>query len=191
MDARARIERSSTCPYNISLGRYRHVYLLRGIRVKASLANIYDVRRYEHNRSAGYLMGRVKAQMLDALDRGLAADPQLSALGVTAAQFVVMVRLAGGANPKSASDLCKELSYDAGAMTRMIDRLEAKGLVRRTRCVKDRRLNYLELTEQGRAAYPRMLEMSVAVQNRFLRGLEKAEVQKLTDILNRMLQNAG
>ena len=160
------------------------------------MANIYDVKSYDPSQSVAHLMGRVRVEMLAALDRELSADPQLSALGVTSAQFVVMVRLVGNENRgnenrKSASDLCKELSYDAGAMTRMIDRLEKKGLVRRMRCMKDRRLIYLEATELGRAAYPRMLEMSVAVQNRFLHGLDKAQVEQLTNILNRMLQNVG
>ncbi len=155
------------------------------------MANIYDVESYEPTRSIGYLMTRVKVEMLAALDRELAADPHLSSLGVTAAQFVVLVRLVGTECKKSASDLCKELSYDAGAMTRMIDRLEKKGLVRRTRCMKDRRLIYLEATDAGRAAYPRMLEMSVAVQNRFLRGLEQEDARKLSDYLTRMLRNAG
>jgi DNA-binding MarR family transcriptional regulator len=155
------------------------------------LANIYDVETYEPSESIGYLMTRVKVEMLAALDRELAADAHLSALGVTSAQFVVMVRLVGAGNRKSASDLCKELSYDAGAMTRMIDRLEKKGLVRRMRCAKDRRLIYLEATEAGRAAYPRMLEISVAVQNRFLRGMELQDARRLRDYLARMLHNAS
>lgn len=155
------------------------------------MANIYDIETYEPSESIGYLMTRVKVEMLAALDRELAADAHLSALGVTSAQFVVMVRLVGAADRKSASDLCKDLSYDAGAMTRMIDRLEKKGLVRRMRCVKDRRLIYLEATEAGRAAYPRMLEISVAVQNRFLRGMELPDARRLRDYLTRMLHNAG
>lgn len=155
------------------------------------MANIYDVRTYEPSESIGYLMTRVKVEMLASLDRELAADPHLSSLEVTSAQFVVLVRLVGTDSRKSATDLCKELSYDAGAMTRMIDRLEKKGLVRRMRCVKDRRLIYLEATDEGRAAYPRMLEISVAVQNRFLRGLEQEEAQRLKDYLTRMLHNAG
>ena len=155
------------------------------------MANIYDIETYEPSESIGYLMTRVKVEMLAALDRELAADAHLSALGVTSAQFVVMVRLVGAADRKSASDLCKDLSYDAGAMTRMIDRLEKKGLVRRMRCVKDRRLIYLEATEAGRAAYPRMLEISVAVQNRFLRGMELPDARRLSDYLTRMLHNAG
>lgn len=155
------------------------------------MGNIYDIRTYEPSQSIGYLMTRVKVEMLAALDRELAADPHLSGLGVTSAQFIVLVRLVGAGNKKSASDLCKELSYDAGAMTRMIDRLEKKGLVRRMRCMKDRRLIYLEATDEGRAAYPRMLEMSVAVQNRFLRGMAHEDAQKLKDYLTRMLHNAG
>lgn len=158
------------------------------------MANIYDVDTYEPQESIGYLMTRVKVETLAALDRELAADPYLSSLGVTAAQFVVIVRLAGVGSPesrKSASDLCKELSYDAGAMTRMIDRLESKGLVRRARCVKDRRLIYLELTEAGQVAYPKMVEVSVRVLNRFLRGFSRGEAQKLKEFLSRMLDNAG
>ena len=167
-----------------------------GFARRATLANIYDVESYDPGQSIAHLMGRVRVEMLAALDRKLSADPQLSKLGVTSAQFVVMVRLVGNENRgsenhKSASDLCKELSYDAGAMTRMIDRLEKKGLVRRMRCMKDRRLIFLEATELGRAAYPRMLEMSVAVQNRFLCGLDKAQVEQLTGVLNRILQNVG
>lgn len=155
------------------------------------MANIYDVDTYEPRESIGYLMTRVKVETLAALDRELAADPYLSSLGVTAAQFVVVVRLAGSESKKSASDLCKELSYDAGAMTRMIDRLESKGLVRRVRCVKDRRLIYLELTDAGQVAYPKMIELSVRVLNRFLRGFNRTEAQQLKEFLSRMLNNAG
>jgi len=87
-------------------------------------------------------------------------------------------------------ELSKVISYDAGAMTRMLDRLEAKGLIRRTRSSQDRRLMNLELTEEGRAAYPRMREISMAVANRFLRGFTKAEARQLEGFLNRMLDNA-
>ena len=82
------------------------------------------------------------------------------------------------------------ISYVAGAMTRMLDRLEAKGLIRRTRCSEDRRLMKLELTEEGRAAYPRMREISMSVANRFLRGFSKTEARQLEGFLNRMLDNA-
>ena len=90
----------------------------------------------------------------------------------------------------SASDLCKGISYDAGAMTRMLDRLESKGLIRRNRSAHDRRLTHLELTEEGRGAYPRMREISLTVANRFLRGFTKSEARQLEGLLGRMLENA-
>ena len=90
----------------------------------------------------------------------------------------------------SASDLCKGISYDAGAMTRMLDRLESKGLIRRNRSTEDRRLMILELTDEGRAAYPRMREISLSVANRFLRGFSKSEARQLEGFLTRMLENA-
>jgi DNA-binding MarR family transcriptional regulator len=82
------------------------------------------------------------------------------------------------------------ISYDAGAMTRMLDRLEGKGLIRRTRSPDDRRLVHLELTDEGRAAWPRMRELALAVANRFLRGFTKAEARQLESLLARMLENA-
>src|SRR2546429_1416380 len=46
------------------------------------------------------------------------------------------------------------------------DRLESKGLIRRSRSAVDRRLMHLELTDEGRAAWPRMREISMTVANR-------------------------
>jgi len=153
------------------------------------MGDIYDSTSYQPGKSIGAMLSRVKAEMLAALDQALAADKRLAPLEMSAAQYIIMANLAGP-EPKSASDLCKGISYDAGAMTRMLDRLEAKGLIRRMRSAQDRRLMHLELTDEGRAAYPRMREMSMAVANRFLRGFTRAEARQLESLLARMLENA-
>ena len=155
------------------------------------VSDIYDGSSYHPGRSIGALLGRVKVEMLTAVDRELAQDRRLAPLEMSAAQWIIVANLAAGpGEPKSAADLCKLISYDAGAMTRMLDRLEAKGLIRRTRSSQDRRLVNLELTEEGRAAYPRMREISMNVANRFLRSFTKAEARQLEGFLNRMLENA-
>ena len=128
--------------------------------------------------------------MLAVIDRELAADKRLAPLEMSAAQYIIIANLAGPGEPKSAAELCKGISYDAGAMTRMLDRLESKGLIRRSRSAHDRRLMILELTDEGRAAYPRMREISMGVANRFLRGFTKAEARQLEGFLTRMLENA-
>jgi DNA-binding MarR family transcriptional regulator len=153
------------------------------------LSDIYDSASYQPRRSIGAMLSRVRVEMLAALDAELAADRRLAPLELSAAQLIVIASLAGEER-KSASDLCKGISYDAGAMTRMLDRLEGKGLIRRNRSPEDRRLVHLELTDEGRAAYPRMRELSLAVANRFLRGFTKADARTLESLLNRMLDNA-
>jgi DNA-binding MarR family transcriptional regulator len=154
------------------------------------LTAVYDIETYQPRKGVGHLLNRVRTEMLAALDKELEADQSLAALDISSAQFIVIATLARADTPKSASDLCKGISYDAGAMTRMIDRLEAKGLIRRNRCSDDRRMVYLELTEEGSRAYPRMREISMGVVNRFLRGFTQAEARQLEGYLTRMLENA-
>jgi DNA-binding MarR family transcriptional regulator len=128
-----------------------------------TVGDIYDSTTYQPRKSVGYLLSRVRVEMLTALDRELEADKRLAPLELSAAQLIIIANLAGAEGPMSASDLCKGISYDAGAMTRMLDRLESKGLIRRNRSAQDRRLMHLELTEEGRAAYPRMREISLTM----------------------------
>jgi DNA-binding MarR family transcriptional regulator len=153
------------------------------------LGDIYDSTNYRPGKSIGASLGRVRVAMLAALDEELSADRRLASLELSAAQFIVIASLAGEER-KSASDLCKGISYDAGAMTRMLDRLEGKGLIRRNRSPDDRRLVHLELTDEGRALYPRMRELSLGVANRFLHGFTKVEARQLETLLSRMLENA-
>ena len=144
---------------------------------------IYDARTFEPQRSLGRLLGRVKMEMGEAIDR------ELAPFDISAAQFVILVALATG-EADSASALCKGISYDPGAMTRMIDRLEQKGLIRRSDHPDDRRRVGLELTAEGKAVYPKLLAATVTVQNRFLRGFSKTEVRQLESLLKRMLANS-
>jgi DNA-binding MarR family transcriptional regulator len=153
------------------------------------LADVYSLDTYEPRRGLGHLIGRVRAQVLAAIDAELARDEFLAPLEVTSAQLIVIVNLAGRECATSASELCKGISYDAGAMTRMLDRLEAKGLVRRTRSPDDRRLVNLELTQAGKAAYPRLREISMRVLNRSLRDFNQDEARTLESLLVRLGNN--
>ena len=155
----------------------------------SSEAKIYELETYQPANCVGQLMNRVRAAHMNALDEVLAKDPDLAPLDISAAQYVVISTLAKSKCVDSAAQLCKDLSYDAGAMTRMVDRLEAKGLCSRRRCPDDRRLVKVELTEAGLAALPKLRECSVRVLNHFLRGFSQAEARQLESFLVRMLQN--
>lgn len=156
-----------------------------------SLGDVYDIETYQPRKGVGHLLSRVRTELLIALDKALEADPELAAMEISSAQFIVIATLALSDTAKSASDLCRGISYDAGAMTRMIDRLESKGLIRRNRRPDDRRVVYIELTEEGSGAFPRMKQISMSVLNRFLGGFSQAEARQLESFLARMLDNAA
>ena len=151
--------------------------------------SIYNLDNYRPLDALGSLMGRVRGQLLSALDAALAGDEVLGPLEITSAQLIVLVRLAAVEHPIPTSELCKVLSYDAGAMTRMLDRIEAKGLVSRIRSEADRRIVLLELTPAGQAAYPHMSAISMRVMNRSLADFSPQEAQLLESLLLRMSRN--
>ena len=150
---------------------------------------IYDVETYQPASGVGQLMYRVRSAQMSALDAALARDPDLASLEISAPQYIIISVLAKR-GVDSPAQLCEDLSYDAGAMTRMVDRLEAKGLIERRRCPDDRRCVKLELSEAGRAALPKLRACSVRVLNRFLRGFSHKEARQLEGFMLRMLQNA-
>jgi len=147
----------------------------------ADRVGYYDANSYDPKASVGGLLSRVKMKLFDAL------EAELEPLGITAAQYVILVNLASGVD--SASGLCRSVSYDPGAMTRMIDRLEKKRLVKRVPCAEDRRIVRLGLTDEGRAVYPRLVEKAAGVLNDRLRGFTKEEVKQLERLLERMVSN--
>jgi DNA-binding MarR family transcriptional regulator len=144
-------------------------------------ADFYDAKTYNPKHSIGGLLTRVKMKLMDAL------DAELEPLGISSAQYVILVNLASGVD--SASGLCRSVSYDPGAMTRMIDRLEKKGLVRRVPCSEDRRVMRLALTDEGKTVYPQLAERAAKVLNDRLRGFTRDEVRQLEDLLERMLNS--
>lgn len=128
------------------------------------------------------LINRVRVELIDAVDR------ELARFDISAPQLIVLASVANR-EADSASSLCKSISYDPGAMTRMIDRLEQKGLIRRVPHPEDRRAMNLELTSAGKTLFPQLIAAKDTVQKQFLRGFSKDEVATLEGLLNRMLNN--
>ncbi|HSV83316.1 MAG TPA: MarR family transcriptional regulator [Ramlibacter sp.] len=143
----------------------------------------YRPETYNPDESAAYLMRRILTCMAGEADRAL--EPR----GLTHAQWVPLLKLHLG-QASTVAELARECSQDAGAMTRLLDRLEAKGLLRRVRSSQDRRVVNLELTEAGREIAKDIPAVLCAVQNDFLQGLSVQEWQQLKGLLRRVLDNA-
>jgi DNA-binding MarR family transcriptional regulator len=131
----------------------------------------------------GLLVGRA------ALLKDRILDGYLVPHGVTAAQFkVLMIILQGYDTP---AELCRHLSLDSGSMTRMLDRLEQKNLIGRTRSESDRRQVRLALTDEGRALNALLPTIGAAAMNDFTGALTPVELQTLEGLLKKMLLAAG
>lgn len=88
------------------------------------------------------------------------------------------------------AELARQCSLDTGAMTRLLDRLEAKGLCRRVRSDKDRRVVHIELTDQGLEAAQQVPKVLSRVYNQALDGFSHAEWEQLQELLWRLIGNA-
>ena len=75
---------------------------------------------------------------------------------VTLPQFDVLSELERAGEPLTMSQLSRELMVSNGNVTGVIDRLEKNGLVARNRAEHDRRIQYIELTSQGRKDFDNM-----------------------------------
>src|SRR5215469_10078987 len=130
----------------------------------------------------GQLMGRARASLLTSL------DAELERFGLNSTQYVVLKHLGEGA-AHTAADLCRLNRYDTGAMTRILDRLEEKGLVRRERGREDRRVVFLRLAAPGRSLLPRLMAVGARVVEAHLAGFSGNEIEALKAYLHRMIDN--
>ena len=85
-------------------------------------------------------------------------------------------------------ELARWLQIDAGAMTRLLDRLEKKGLCKRVRSTEDRRVVRVELTPAGEVAITEVPAVLADVMNSHLAGFSKTEWQALKTYLKRMVE---
>ncbi len=146
-------------------------------------ANFYRASGYCADDSVGYLMRRILMAITQAADRRLEPD------GLTHTQWGPLFMLRS-ARASTVAELARELQTDPGAMTRLLDRLEAKGLCRRERSTDDRRVVRIVLTPEGDAAASRVPAVLAQVMNQALSGFSRAEWESLKGMLARMLANA-
>ena len=147
------------------------------------LLKFYRPDGYLPDDSVGYLLRRIISAV------GQEVDHELEPSGLTNAQWVPLLKLHMG-TASSVAEVARECQLDAGSMTRLLDRLEAKGLVRRLRTSKDRRIVNLELTDEGREAAKQIPQVLCRVQNAHLQGFSADEWNTLKNLLRRILDNA-
>jgi DNA-binding MarR family transcriptional regulator len=142
----------------------------------------YAGSNYVAGDSVGYLLSQVVTSMRRQIEQAM-TDHDL-----TAAQWYPLWKLKRD-GPGTAQELARDMDIDAGAMTRLIDRLAAKGLVERLRSATDRRVVMLTLTPAGEAVAAHIPKVLAEVNNAYLQGFSRDEWQQLKQLLRRMLDS--
>lgn len=131
----------------------------------------------------GYLVGALGS----AMRKGL--EDELAPMGVTPAQWVILEAAFDG-SADTLTALARIIPVDAAAISRQLDKLQQRGLVRRRRLRSDRRTVRIELTDAGRELVPKLAPMVQANNSRFLSGITTEEQAVFTQVIQKMIQNA-
>jgi DNA-binding MarR family transcriptional regulator len=89
--------------------------------------------------------------------------------------------------PRSQKELADALDFDKSDLVGRIDRLQARGLVRRSQDPADRRRNQVAITPQGDELFERLQPIAQRSQQGFLDALSPAEQETLISLLRRVL----
>jgi DNA-binding MarR family transcriptional regulator len=144
-----------------------------------------EISEYQLGESVGYLIARVKSMASNMVTQRTMAE-----LGITSQQGSILFMVASG-KCVLAAELAREYGIDASAITRLIDRLEKRGLLTRVRSSEDRRAVRLALTPEGQQIAARMPAIFTSVTDRLLSGFTPEEVGFLKSMLRRVLVNSG
>ncbi|MGH8598704.1 MAG: MarR family winged helix-turn-helix transcriptional regulator [Gammaproteobacteria bacterium] len=142
----------------------------------------YRGENYTVDDSYGYLVRRLQASLLRHIDK------RIQPFELTALQWSPLLLLAQNKGDTAAA-LARSLEIDTGAMTRMLDRLETKKLVRRTRSTGDRRVVHLKLTTEGHRVVEQVPFVLAEVLNLHFAGFSRDEARQFIDFLRRMIAN--
>ncbi|MGE0623730.1 MAG: MarR family winged helix-turn-helix transcriptional regulator [Pseudomonadales bacterium] len=122
-----------------------------------------------------------------ALSQGYSAV--MAPLGLTRPQVRVLV-WADHVPGITQAELCERLNSSPMAMTGLLDRMEAKDLVKRVEDPKDRRVKRIYLTEGALKLKPDMDVIAARFKKSVRQGLTAADIATAQRVLSTMKSNA-
>ena len=109
---------------------------------------------------------------------GTYADQQGRVLGISRAQWTVLVRLERTEGLKQ-SELAEILDLQPISLTRLLDRLDESGLIERRADPNDRRVNRLYLKPAARPLLEQLAVLSESLMATVLEGIEPESMERM------------
>ena len=142
--------------------------------------NHYSKENFRPTQSIGFLINKARNILTVEMDTALKdLDISSQQMGI-----LMSLTLGLGATP---FELSKLLGIDTGLMTRMLDKLEAKELLERSRSLEDRRVVNLALTKKGEEVAAQIPEVAPDVLNAHLKNFSKTEFEELNRLLRKFI----
>jgi DNA-binding MarR family transcriptional regulator len=132
--------------------------------------------REDLSRNFGFLLNDVARLLRTAYDR------RIKALGLTRSQWWVLTHLFRG-DGVSQTELAETLEIEKPTLGRLLDRLEAKGWVRREHDARDRRVWRVHLTDAVEPALRTMRAVAADLRRDALAGMSAAERERFVNAL--------
>ena len=142
--------------------------------------NHYGKQNYRPTQSIGFLINKARNILTVEMDAAL------KDLDISSQQMGILMSLALG-EASTPFELSKALGIDTGLMTRMLDKLEAKELLQRSRSLEDRRVVNLTLTKEGEEVAAQVPDVAPNVLNAHLKNFNKTEFEELRRLLRKFL----
>jgi len=115
---------------------------------------------------------------------------KLQARDVTVAEWVVMRELFERESV-APSEIAERIGMTRGAVSKLVDRLEAKSLMTRSAGREDRRYQALALTAAGRALVPKLAALADQNDAEFFGHLEPAARAQLEQAMKEIVRRRG
>lgn len=138
---------------------------------------------------AGSSLGLLFRQVRDAMWHAMETELERLGHDLTFSQFVTLKKLGMTDGHISVGELARAAELSHGAMTRLLDRLEEKGLLARADDPTDRRALRIELTDAGRSIFDQCSACSDRVRERALAGMSASECEQFIATLERVRTN--
>jgi len=139
----------------------------------------YDPHNFNSQNSLGYLL-KINHSLMHECGERVFAEHDISFV-----QWIALRKLNEG-SALTASELCRKMCHDNGAVTRLLDHLEARGYVERQRNREDRRVVDLQITEAGKLKLEELTPPVVENLNCVLETFSAKEFAELTRLLDKL-----
>ncbi len=133
-------------------------------------------------------LGLIFRQVRDAMWADMAREMALAGHELTYSQFMTIKHLAVDSTT-GVTELARHAQLNPGAMTRLLDKLEARGLLQRVADPSDRRALHIVLTESGLLIWRDIQHCGQIVRDRAMSGMDEHEREQLFRLLGQVLQN--